>query len=167
MQRLIQNNINVVRFARDTTLEVTAYNIDNYETGPRPYEGHYLHRNITVTTRTTRISFLKGDWYVPLQQRGKRFIVEALEPTAPDGFFAWNYFDGVLSQKEYFGDYVFEDVAAEELKRNPALQQELKEKQRTDTTFAKNAQAQLDFIYRSAGFLEPGYLRYPVYRVEQ
>jgi len=47
--------------------------------------------------------------------------VETLEPTAPDAFFAWNFFDGILSQKEYYSDYVFEDVAADLLRNDAAL----------------------------------------------
>jgi len=166
IQRLEQNKVKLDRFETDTTLLVTAYHLDNYETVSRPYEKHYLHKNIKVTGTATAIRFKKGDVLISVNQRAKRYLIEALEPTAPDGFFAWNYFDGILSQKEYFGDYAFEDLAKEIVDNDPTLKKDLRNKQQTDTAFAKNGAAQLDFIYRRSAYMEPGYLRYPVFRLE-
>jgi hypothetical protein len=92
-------------------------------------------------------------------------LVETLEPDAPDAFFAWNFFDAILQQKEYFSDYVFEDDAAQLLKANPALQKALDEKRNTDTSFTQNGEAQLAFIYQHSPYQEPEYLRYPVFRI--
>jgi len=92
--------------------------------------------------------------------------VETLEPTAPDGFLAWNFFDGVLQQKEGYSSYVFEDLAAETLKKDPALKAELDEKRKNDPEFARNAEAQLYFVYKRSPYFEPEYMRYPVYRLE-
>ena len=166
ISRLKQNGVEMQKLERDSTITVTAYHIDNYETTPKPYEKHYLHKNIQVTPNTVAIKFKKGDYVIDLNQSAKRYLVEALEPTAPDCFLAWNFFDGILSQKEYFSDYVFEDQAADWLKKNPELRAQLKEKQKTDTAFAKNAAAQLDFVYRHTPYGEPGYMRYPVFRIE-
>ena len=44
--------------------------------------------------------------------------METLEPTATDSFFNWNFFDGILQQKEGFSPYVFQDIATELLKNN-------------------------------------------------
>ena len=102
-----------------------------------------------------------------LEQSAKRYLIETLEPTAPDGFFAWNFFDGILQQKEYYSAYVFEDLAAELLKKDPALKQKLDEKRRADAAFAADANAQLDFVYRNSPYYEAEHLRYPVYRLEE
>lgn len=163
---LRSNGVRIVRFEEDTMLTVTAYHIDNYESSPRPYEKHYLHKNIQVTQTATNMKFSEGDYIVWLNQPAKRYLVETLEPTAPDGFFAWNFFDGVLQQKEYFSDYVFEDVAAELLEKDPALKKQLQEKRNADAEFAKNGAAQLDYVYRHSKYFEPSANRYPVYRLE-
>ncbi|MES2701491.1 MAG: hypothetical protein V4649_02575 [Bacteroidota bacterium] len=160
------NSVRILRFNYDTTVTVTAYHIDNYETTPRPYEKHYLHKNIQVTPKTERIRFSEGDYIVLTNQPAKRYLVETLEPTGPDALLAWNFFDGILSQKEYFSSYVFEDQAAEMLKKDPALKAALEAKRATDPEFAKSADAQLDFIYRRSPYMEPGFMRYPVYRLE-
>ncbi|MCS6833802.1 MAG: hypothetical protein NZ521_09535, partial [Flammeovirgaceae bacterium] len=104
---------------------------------------------------------------VPVNQVGNRYIVETLEPEAPDSFFNWNFFDTILRRKEYFSDYVFEDIAAELLRQHPDLRAALEEKRRTDKEFAENALKQLDFIYARSPYAEEGYLRYPVYRIEE
>lgn len=163
---LRSNNVRILRFNYDSTMEVTAYHIDNFETSPRPYEKHYFHKNIQVTPRKERITFSQGDYIIWLSQPAKRYLIETLEPTAPDGFLAWNFFDAILQQKEYFSDYVFEDLAAELLKKDPALKAKLEEKRNSDPEFAKNGEAQLEFIYRNSPYMEPGYMRYPVYRVD-
>ena len=95
------------------------------------------------------------------------YIMEALEPTAFDSYFNWNFFDGILFQKEYYSDYIFEDKAAELLRNDPALKAKLDERKKSDTAFSKNGAAQLDFIYRNSPYYEKSHLRYPVVRFNQ
>lgn len=101
-----------------------------------------------------------------MNQPANRFLVETLEPTAADSYFAWNFFDGILGQKEGFSGYAFEDIAAEYLKNNPDLKNKLEQRIATDTTFAKSARAQLNFVYENSPWVEKEHLRYPVYRVK-
>ena len=56
-----------------------------------------------------------------------RYVIETLEPRSEDSFFAWGFFDAVLGQKEWFSDYVFEEVAEEILKENPEIKTQLEE----------------------------------------
>ena len=93
------------------------------------------------------------------------YIVETLEPQGVDIWFNWNFFDGILTQKEYFSDYVFEDLAADVLAKNTDLQTKLKEKQVSDPKFAADARAQLEFIYRNSPNYEPTHMMYPVGRL--
>jgi hypothetical protein len=166
IHRMKDNGVQMKKLQHDTTITVTAYVVDNYETVPKPYEKHYLHKNIKTRSITAAIRFHAGDYIVSTTQDSRRYLIETLEPTAPDGFFAWNYFDAILQQKEYFSDYVFEDIAADLLKKDPELKKQLEEKKKADAEFAKSAQAQLDFVYRHSPYMEPGYMRYPVYRIE-
>ena len=61
---------------------------------------------------------------------------------------------------------MFEDTAAEYLRRHPEVKAELEKRKATDTAFAHDASAQLDFVYNHSQYAEPGYLRYPVYRIK-
>lgn len=91
--------------------------------------------------------------------------MEVLEPQAEDSYFAWNFFDPILGQKEGFSDYVFEETAAKYLKEHPSAKQQLEQKKQTDTAFAKNGSAQLAFVYQLSPYYEPSHNLYPVYRV--
>ena len=163
---LRNNGVHIMQLKRDSAIKVTAYHIDNYETVAHPYEKHYLHKHVEVTPQTQVISFMQGDYIVWTDQPAKRYLVETLEPTAPDAFFAWNYFDGILQQKEGYSDYVFEDVAGKLLQHDPTMKKALEEKKAQDPEFAKSAAAQLDFVYRHSCYFEPSVNRYPVYRLE-
>ncbi|MBX2906054.1 MAG: hypothetical protein KF744_08455 [Taibaiella sp.] len=160
------SGVKMQRVNYDSTMEVTAYHIDDYQTTSKPYEKHYLHYNIKATPYKTSVHVSQGDYIIWLAQPAKRYIIETLEPTAPDCFLAWNFFDGILQQKEGYSGYVFEDVAAEILKKNPELKIELAEKREADPEFAKNADAQLYYIYKHSPYFEDAYMRYPVYRLE-
>jgi len=111
------------------------------------------------------LAYFAGDYIVKTDQITNRYIVETLEPQAPDSWFAWNFFDSILMQKEHFSSYIFENEAAEMLRGNPELKAELEEKKNSDKKFAESAYAQLNFIYKKSKHYEPTHLRYPVMRV--
>ncbi|WP_127126522.1 M14 family metallopeptidase [Pseudoflavitalea rhizosphaerae] len=159
------NRIKMRRLTNDSTINVEAYRIESYTASSRPYELHHNNSEVKISSRNLTKTFRKGDYYIPLDQAGNRFLVEVLEPQAPDSYFAWNFFDGILSQKEGFSSYAFEDKAADYLKEHPELRTRLNEKKAADTAFGKSAFAQLDFIFKNSPWYEPGHMQYPVYRV--
>ena len=91
--------------------------------------------------------------------------METLEPQASDSFFAWNFFDAILGQKEYFSDYIFEDTAAELLQKNPELKAALEKAVKEDPELKKNARKQLEFVYQHSEHYENTHMRYPIVRV--
>ncbi len=107
----------------------------------------------------------EGDYMVSTQQEGVRYIIETLEPSAPDSFFNWNFFDTILQQKEYFSPYVWEDLAAEFLENNPEIKKEFESKKLAEPDFAANWYWQLDWIYKKSPHYEKSHLRYPIVRV--
>jgi Zinc carboxypeptidase len=159
------NGVQMIQLKKNTVIAVEAYKIDEYKSFPRPYEKHHKNHSVKTSVATQTIGFLKGDYMVPMNQPANRYIMEMLEPTGDDSFFAWNFFDAILQQKEGYSDYRWEDLAAQVLKENPALAEKLKQRKATDTAFAKNSNAQLDFIYKNSPYYEPGHNRYPVYRL--
>jgi hypothetical protein len=161
---LKNSGVIVTQFLHDTIINVTVTKITDYKSLPKPYEKHHKNYAVKTTTNTQAMRFLKGDYIIPTQQTKRRFIVEMLEPTGEDSYFAWNYFDGILQQKEGYSDYRWEDVAEEILKNNPTLQAALAEK-RKDPKFAANSSAQLDFIYKNSAYYEPTHNRYPVFKL--
>ncbi|TDB64215.1 M14 family metallopeptidase [Arundinibacter roseus] len=165
IDRLKMNRVQMRAFVKDTTLQVEVYSISNVKTASQPFEGHYWHTSVEVSKEIKTLSFRAGDWYIPVNQWVNRYLVETLEPKGVDSFFKWNFFDTILQAKEGFSAYVFEDLAADLLKKSPDLQKALQEKIATDAAFAKSAEAQLDFIYEHSAYREKEHLRYPVFRV--
>src|SRR5436190_1077590 len=159
------NKVQMSQLKRDTVIEVEVYKIEDYKTSPRQYEMHHLNSDVKISSARQQIKFSKGDWYIPMNQVGNRFLIETLEPQAEDSYFAWNFFDAILGQKEGYFAYAFEDIAVDYLKSNPDLKNKLEQRKATDTAFAKSGRAQLNFVYENSKWFEPAYLRYPVYRV--
>ncbi|TSJ43325.1 hypothetical protein FO440_03790 [Mucilaginibacter corticis] len=161
------NKVAMRPLAHDTTLQVQMYYIADYKTAKQPYEGHYPHTGVKLTPVNLNIKFYAGDYVVYTNQALNRFIVETLEPQGVDSYFAWNFFDSVLSEKEYFSSYVFEDVAADLLKKDPDLRKKLEDEKAKNPAISKSAEAQLYFVYRNSPYFEKTYLRYPVGRLMQ
>jgi len=144
-----------------------AHYLEDYKTVERAFEGHYVHSGVKVRKEAVELNFYKGDIVVFPDQTSNRYIVEMLEPQGVDSYFAWNFFDPVLMEKEYFSDYVFEDLAAELLGNDAELKSATENKKKNDPAFAKDQRAQLYFVYTHSRYYEPTHKRYPVARIEK
>lgn len=167
IDRLKANNVEMRRLTEDTSVEVEWYKIETYQTTARPYEGHHPNSGAKISINTKTMSFRKGDWYIPLDQTANRFLIETLEPQGEDSYFAWNFFDPILGQKEGYSDYAFEDIAAEYLKSHADIKIKLDQRRASDSAFSKNGRAQLDYVFQNSPYFEPAYLQYPVYRIKR
>ena len=165
VDRLKNNNIQFSTFTKDTTITVQVNHISDYKTRSAAYEGHYLHYNTTVSESTKELLFRAGDLYIPTNQNGVRYLLETLEAAATDSFFNWNFFDTILQQKEGYSAYVFEDIAAEILAKNPTLKKQFEDQLKSTKAFANNPKAQLDFIYKNSKHYEKAHLRLPVFKI--
>ncbi|MFT5723485.1 MAG: hypothetical protein ACI9JN_000599 [Bacteroidia bacterium] len=163
-ERLRANGVKLVSFGKDTTFDMEVYHIDTFSTVTKPFEKHYYHYNTHVTSSIQKVAIHSSDWLIKIDNLHRRFIIEVLEPTGPDSYFNWNFFDAVLQQKEWYSAYVFEDEAADLLKNDEGLKQEFLVKKQNEPQFANNPQAQLYWIYKHSSRYEKEHLRYPVFR---
>ena len=159
------NNVKINELKSDVKLETEMYYIADMKTAQRPFEGHYLHSAVKIEPKMQITNFYAGDYVVYVNQSTNRYIVETLEPQAPDSFFNWNFFDSILGQKEHFSSYIFEDTAAELLKKNPSLKQKLAQEKSKNPELSKSAYPQLEFIYKNSDYFEPTFMRYPIGRL--
>jgi len=162
---LRRNGATLEPLAHDVTVPVEVYYFQDFKTTPKPFEGHYVHSQAQLRTASETTTFHSGDFVVYLTAAAPlRYLLETLEPQATDSFFAWGFFDSVLQQKEHYSDYVFEDVAADLLRRDPALRQRLEKLKQQDAAFATNGSAQLEWVYLNSPYHEAGHNRYPIAR---
>ncbi|MEM5540506.1 M14 family metallopeptidase [Olleya sp. AS48] len=160
------NEVEMTPLTADSTLTVQSYKIDNYQTRSQAYEGHYQHFNTSIKVSEDAITFNKGDYIIKTNQEAFRYLIETLEPQAPDSFFNWNFFDTILQQKEGFSPYVWEDKAELILRQDPKLRINFNLKKSYDKDFASNWYAQLDWLHKQSVNYEKSHLQYPVYRLK-
>ncbi len=165
IDRLLWNGVKMISLEKDSIIYAEYYKILDYTTSSKPYEHHYLHSNLQYEVIQLSRTYYKGDKIVYTDQDALRYIIETLEPKAPDSFFAWNFFDGVLQRKEYFSDYLFEDLAPEILNSNPRLKESFEKRKNEDAVFAKDANAMLSYIYNASKYSEPHFMIYPIARI--
>lgn len=166
IEKLRQNGVKMeCRLERDDQ-QVSTVRIESMNSSKNPYEGHYLHNSVQTFERKETVEIPKGSYVVWTQQDRRLFIVSVLEPKCEDSYFAWNFMDSYVQEKEYFSDYVFEDKAAEILKNDPELKAEFEQKKAQNSEFAKDAWAQLFFIYKKSAYFESStFNRLPVFKV--
>jgi hypothetical protein len=165
IELLKSNGVQMQELKRDTIIEAESYRIADFKTANSAYEGHYLHRNTTVTAQIKKLAFAKGDYIISTAQKAIKYLLETLEPEGIDSFFNWNFFDTILQQKEGYSNYVFEDTATQILKDNPKLKSEFDTKKQSDANFSNSSEAQLDWIYENSIYYEKAHLQYPIYRI--
>lgn len=162
---LKRNGVEMSAVSTDS-LNVSSLRIQSYESGKKPYEGHYLHSKVKCSELQEKIAFPKGSMLIETNQENKKFIISVLEPAMEDSYFAWNFMDSYLQEKEYFSDYVFEDMAMEILNADPELKKEFEEKKKNDDGFAADAWGQLFFIYSHSDYFEAKtFNRLPVFKL--
>jgi hypothetical protein len=164
IERLLINGVEMKPLSEAIELETETYFIKDFKTR-NGWEGHYFHSGVTMEKKSLKRKFSKGDFVIFTNQNANRYLLETLEPNAPDSWFAWNFFEPILMQKEYFSAYVFEDLAAQFLKDNPKVKAELDAKRKAEPDFAADSALQLDWVYRKSPWYEPTHRMYPVARL--
>ncbi|MFA4976966.1 MAG: hypothetical protein WC589_05620 [Sphingobacterium sp.] len=165
IELLTLNQIKMIPLKQDSVIAVEQYRIKDFKTTSSPYEGHYLHFDTSLLRESNKVNFNAGDFLVPLNQDGVKFLLETLEPEAIDSYFNWNFFDAILGQKEYYSAYVFEDTAAKLLKENKDLRSAFEREKMNNPKLAASSSAQLDWIYKHSPYYEESHLLYPIYRI--
>lgn len=160
------NQVEMTTLKNDTVIHVERYKIESFDTRKNAYEGHYPHYNVKLKTDVLDMSFSKGDFIIYTKQNAIRYLLETLEPNAPDSFFNWNFFDTTLQQKEGFSPYVWEDKALELLNNNPKLKEEFEHRKQDLTEFNNSWYAQLDWLFKQSEHYEEAHLQYPIYRIK-
>jgi len=111
-------------------------------------------------------NLVKGALFVPIAQPKARLVMALFEPQAPDSLLAWGEFNNAFERKEYMEEYVAEDVAREQMARDPALAAEFRRKVETDAAFAKDPHARLEFFARRHPSWDERLNLYPVLRTD-
>ena len=163
IQRLAWNGVQMERVEAVRSALARVYRIESVQSRPGAYEGHLFHDEVNLQAHEETVPLQIGDYWIPLNQEGARYIVETLEPQAHDSFFRWGFFNSILEKKERFSDYVFEDMALQLLEEEPLLKEKFARWKFDHPSLLENQRRVLGFIFENcARFAEPQWRRYPV-----
>ncbi len=163
-ERLELNKVKMQRLEKDTTFEVERYLISDVKSWERNYNWHRYHQDFKIETIMEPVQFYAGDYLIPVNQAANQYLLEVLEPEAPDSFFRWNFFDPCLESREYYSSYGFEENAQKYLDTHPEFKKQFEAAVKADPKLAKNHRAQLGYIYENTEWADNRVGRYPVGR---
>jgi len=164
INRLKMHGVKIENLKEPVELDVEMYRFSNVKWQQTPYEGRHPVTYSVEKVQEKKL-FPAGTKVVFLNQRTARVIINALEPEAPDAFVAWGFFDAIFEQKEYTEDYVMEPIAEEMLAKDSVLKKEFETKLISDSTFAKNPFARLNFFYQRSPWWDKNVNLYPIARL--
>ncbi len=165
IERLHWHGIRTERLTRDTDVAVSIYRLNNPQWQQRPFEGHHAV-SFTPELLHERSRLAAGTVIVPADQRRAALVAGLLEPSAPDALVGWGFFDAIFEQKGYGESYVLEKLAREMIAKDPELKKAFDAKVASDSVFAKNPYARLNFFYQRSPYRDASLGMYPVVRIE-
>lgn len=146
-------------------LDVEVFRATQTSISTQTFEGR-VTRTVDGTWAGERRNVPAGSLFVPIAQAKSRLVVTLFEPTAPDSFVGWGFFNAAFEAKEYMETYVADGVARDML-ADPAVKEEFERRLRDDPAFAGSPQARLEFFYRRHSSWDERLNLYPVYRLQQ
>lgn len=167
IEKFDNNSVTYHRLTEDKLIEVESYYIDEVTASTRATQGHKLNTKINVRSEIQKMQYYKGDYVVLVNQHSNKYIVEMLEPQAPNSLLVWNYFDPILESSDFYSIWGFESHLFELLEEDEDLRKALDDKKESDPAFAADRVQQLQFLYEisEASEIEKWQKLYPVSRI--
>ncbi|MCX6244775.1 MAG: M14 family metallopeptidase [Bacteroidetes bacterium] len=165
ISRIELHGIRITRLKQDTNLMVTGWKLSNPRWQTNPYEGRHPLTAFDPSGINVLRTFPAGSAIIDMAQPEARIIAQMLEPRGNGSLIYWGFFDAIFEQKEYAENYVMEPLAAKMLAEDPALKAEFEKKKATDTAFAKNSDAILNWFYNKSQYGDPFRELYPIGRL--
>jgi hypothetical protein len=157
------HGIRFERTSKPLQIEVESYYLTEPKWSPASFENRLPMNYKTNPVKEMR-EFPANSAVVPLNQETGNVIVHLLEPQSGDSFAAWGFFNAIFEQKEYFSDYIMEDIAREMMAKDELLRKEFEAKLK-DENFRKSAGARLRFFYEHSPYFDKRIGLYPVGRI--
>lgn len=140
------------------------YRFEDVKFSSRSYEGRHRPSYKAVSVNEVR-TLPAGSVFVPLGNEESKIIMNILEPQAPDALVGWGFFNTIFEHREYFESYVMEPMAQKMIAEDEELRQKFEQKVASDSVFAANPRARLQFFYERTPYWDTEKDSYPVVRV--
>jgi len=143
------------------TIKASRLKADKFDLKPEPFEGRQMVSS-TFLVEEDVYELPKNSVEISTDQNLGRLAVSLLDPRAPDSFFAWGFFNQIFQRTEYIESYVLIPMAKKLFASNKNLKTEFDNLKNTDEKFAKDQQAQMQWIYRHSNYYDKEHLVYPI-----
>lgn len=161
LYRMKLHNIDIRYLAEPVELPVESYRFKNVSWRSRPFEGQQMANYEVEPIQETR-QYPAGTAVILMNQRVNRVICHLLEPQSPDAFVAWGYWNTIFERKEYGEDYVLEELARQQLAKDPDLRKAFEAYVNSSEDIANSPFARLYFFYARTPYYENRENVYPV-----
>ena len=180
---LALHGVEMERTTKPLAQEFETYRFSGVTWANSPTEGHIMLANFDARLVKENMTIPEGSFWVPMKQRRARLILATLEPQAPDSFARWGLmyqvFEGggrggrggagrggaAVPESVMPGEYLSEPIARKTMADNPELAKEFLAKVASDSTFAADRTARLQWWYQHSKYEPSDNGRYPIVRV--
>ncbi|MBZ5622915.1 MAG: peptidase M14 [Acidobacteriia bacterium] len=164
--------VEMERIAKPVEQEFETYRFSKTSFGSGPQEGH-ISVNFEAQLVKEKIAIPIGSYWVPMKQRCARLILSMLEPQAPDSLAHWGLMYAVFEGggggrgggRGGVGEYLSEPIARRMMADSPDLRKQFEEKLASDSQFAADRNARLQWWYQRSKYDSSDSGRYPIVRV--
>jgi hypothetical protein len=161
LERLALHGVAMRRLREPVELSVRGWRVRDPRWQERPYEGRHPLTCELEPLREQR-TFPAGTAVIDLAQPSARAAAHGLEPTAPDAFLRWGFFDAAMTRVEYVESYVIEKMMAEMVAADPGLLAELAAAKAADPELAADPWAIRYWFYARTPYYDQRAHIYPV-----
>jgi hypothetical protein len=162
---LERHGIRTTKIPGRPTLTVDAFRATSVTFDP-PFEGR-SRAKIQGAWKSEQRTLDQGALFVSTRQPLLRLIVNILDPAGPDSLAQWGELSSAFEKKEYMEAYVAEEVAREQLARDPSLRAQFDAAVAADPELAKSPAMRLEWFYRRHPSWDERVNLIPIYRTDR
>jgi hypothetical protein len=161
---LDRHGIRHVPIAGQPKLAVETFRAAGVKHSP-PFEGR-TRVTLEGAWRPETRTLDRGARFVPIAQPLARLVLHFFEPSLPDSFAQWGFFNAAFEQKEYLEPYMLEVEARRMLARDPKLRERYDAALLADPELAKHPHKKLQWFYKQHPAWDERVNLLPVYRLD-
>jgi hypothetical protein len=158
------HGVRVEHISQPTTMQAIMTRLPDAMIEPQAFEGRARVTPGQVVTVRREMMLMPGAAVVSTDQELGDLAMLLLEPESPDSFLQWGFFLEILQQTEYVEGYIMEPMARKMLEEDSGLRAAFDDMLATDSTFAANPRARLQWFYERTPFYDDQNRLYPVGR---
>lgn len=161
-EKLKIHNVEVKEILETKSDELLVFRADDLKMSAQSFEGRQT-LEVNGQWKREKVELLKGSLFVPINQSKSKLVMHLFEPSAPDSFLHWGFFNRYFETKEYMESYLVDGIADELFSKNPDVKNEFNTKLK-DQKFSKDPEQRIKFFYEKHPSWDNRAFRYPIFK---